>query len=250
MLIQFSAWVDSGGAGVELLEPTCEDQPVRPRRRRRSNGPPLEPPQDGGGGGGGGGGGDDGESEKNEDSTLGHKKLGLALFLVSVATLFSMFLVVYGALSARAPTWPPPGFGGASAGLLLSTVLMLASDAALVKAERSRRRRDHVRMRRMYMATWILGVAFLFAQVSLWQLLRSNGLSISSNAYGTIFYCITGLHGLHIVGGLIYLTRVMWMARKREPAVQWVASAELCAVYWHSMGGLWLVLFGALYFLD
>ena len=71
------------------------------------------------------------------------------------------------------------------------------------------------------------------------------GLLPSTNGYGALFYTLTGLHGLHVFGGLVYLASVfgrLWYGTSSQPD-----AVRLCGVYWHFMGLLWVALFCVLY---
>ena len=80
-------------------------------------------------------------------------------------------------------------------------------------------------------------------QVTLWAAVWSAGLVPASSGYAAVFFALTGLHALHVLGGLAFLTALLRRAA-REGAV----SLRHGAVYWHFMGVLWLVLFTLLYF--
>jgi cytochrome c oxidase subunit 3 len=92
----------------------------------------------------------------------------------------------------------------------------------------------------------ILTVAFLIGQLIAWQQLNDSGQFLTSNPSNAFFYLLTGLHGLHILGGLYVWARatVKVLGGSGSDAVR--QSIELCTIYWHFLLLVWFVLFGLL----
>jgi cytochrome c oxidase subunit 3 len=93
-----------------------------------------------------------------------------------------------------------------------------------------------------------LGFAFLAGQMHLWSSLRSQGLYLHANPSGSIFYLLTGLHAVHLAGGLIALLYAVcgsWLRMRFESQR---VTVELTGWYWHFMGVLWLGIFALLHF--
>ena len=88
--------------------------------------------------------------------------------------------------------------------------------------------------------------AFLGGQLWVWQQLVNLGYYVSGNPANSFFYLLTGLHGLHLLGGLVAWCRTTIKAWRGVPAQQFSSSVDLCAMYWHYLLGLWLVLMGLL----
>lgn len=240
---------DLRASGTGLLEPPVERRrPARPRRRDGS--PPRGRGGDDGFGGGGDGGfgwnGDDGDNDPAPSGRPEHTaELAFVFVLIGISSLFLAFLFAYAMLSQRANEWPPPGAPRPPDGLWISTLLLIASSFALHTAGRGRAQGDPpepLRARRRYVLTLLLGLAFLGAQAWLWRDLLHEGLTTDANAYGALFYSLTGLHALHVIAGLAFLAFVIG---QRSPSG---TTRRLCAMYWHFMGVLWLVLFSVLYF--
>src|SRR5262245_22324390 len=170
--------------------------PPRPLRRRRGRRATDDLPPPSGGDGGGGGGRGDGDDDP--------ARLGLALAILGMSTLFAAFLVAYLLLRRNAPTWPPPGAPLPPKGLWISTLVILASSASFVRAVRAK---EAALLRRWLGLTLALGILFLAVQAILWREVLAGGRFTFSDAYGTIFYSLTGLHAAHVVGGLVFLAR-------------------------------------------
>ena len=97
------------------------------------------------------------------------------------------------------------------------------------------------------LATAILGALFLGVQGVEWVRLVRFGLTLSAGPYGATFYTLIGIHGLHVLGALLWLlVMLLGAARRRFPAGRRVA-LELCGMYWYFVVGLWPVLFGLVY---
>jgi len=251
---------ESGGSGTELLTPPSEldaerrrvREPRRTRRRRRGGGrPPGRSGGDGGDGGSGGGGGDGEERpERPGGLPLDAAQLALLLLLLAIVTLFAVFLATYAVLWRQSPErslglLPDPPWA-----LWGTTALLVASSATLHRSGGLRRSGAWDEADRWLAATWGLGAAFLVAQAWLLSALVAEGFRASDNAYLAIFFALTGLHAVHLAGGLVYLTIVLRRCRKERGGATAAGSARLCAVYWHFMLAVWLVLFVVLYFFD
>jgi cytochrome c oxidase subunit 3 len=165
-----------------------------------------------------------------------------------VATLFLVLLAVWLLLRRGEQDWPPPGPFSPPRALWISTLLLLSSSAALERAARVAVAGQPPEPRaawRWLGASSALGWAFLGAQAALWRALWKSGLVPASSGYAAVFFALTGLHALHVLGGLGFqgfLLRENW--RRRQGG----AALRPCATYWHFMGALWLLLFTLLYF--
>ena len=105
-------------------------------------------------------------------------------------------------------------------------------------------------LREWFILTYLMGAVFVAGQVTEYTGLVHEGLTISSNAYGSVFYLATGFHALHVTGGLIAFVFVLartYMARKftHEQAV----SAIVVSYYWHFVDVVWIALFATIYLL-
>jgi cytochrome c oxidase subunit 3 len=89
--------------------------------------------------------------------------------------------------------------------------------------------------------TLVLGIVFLAGQLMAWRQLSEQGIYLSSNPHSSFFYLLTGLHGLHLLGGVLALS---WLAVRtwRSFGVPAARFVEVTALYWHFMGVLWVYL--------
>jgi len=94
--------------------------------------------------------------------------------------------------------------------------------------------------------TYLFSAAFLIGQISVWQQLTNNGYAINGNPANSFFYLLTGIHGLHLLGGIFALLRLLWHFWKDVNLRSLNANLRLCAIYWHYLFVVWLGLFALL----
>jgi cytochrome c oxidase subunit 3 len=103
-------------------------------------------------------------------------------------------------------------------------------------------------MREWFALTFLMGAFFVAGQVYEYALLVSEGLTLSSTAYGSIFYIATGFHGLHVTGGLIaFLIVMLRVAKARRFTHSQATTAIVVSYYWHFVDVVWIALFSAIY---
>lgn len=102
-----------------------------------------------------------------------------------------------------------------------------------------------------YGLTYIMGAVFVAGQVYEYAMLVSEGLSINTNVYGSVFYLTTGFHGLHVTGGLVAFLLIMGRALISQKFTHRTAtSAVVVSYYWHFVDVVWLGLFAVIYWLQ
>src|SRR5690554_3387769 len=98
--------------------------------------------------------------------------------------------------------------------------------------------------------TFIMGSIFVSGQIMEYAELVEHGLTISSSAYGSVFYIATGFHGLHVIGGLIAFLFVLGRSFRAKRYGQHEATFTIVAsYYWHFVDVVWIVLFAIIYFI-
>ena len=179
---------------------------------------------------------DDAQGMRGSSETIA--KLGLGVFLAVVGALFTLFISAYLGRMGGADWWgiPIPRL------LWVNTVALAASSVALQWAK-TEARVDRREMLDVALAVaFVTAVLFVVGQGLAWRQLASAGYVLADNPSNSFFYMITGLHGLHILGGLFVLGRTAIRARI-GPAARVRLSVDLCAIYWHFMFVVWLILF-------
>lgn len=170
------------------------------------------------------------------------KRSALAFFLAVVGSMFALLIGAY-FMRQEIGDWqtlPIPGI------LWFNTGALVLSSLALEWTQISARRGERNGARIGLAAAGLLAVGFLGGQLVAWQELSAAGYFVSSNPANSFFYLITGLHGLHIVGGLVALgwtAAKAWGSERIEPVR---FSIELCATYWLFMLFVWVVLLSLL----
>lgn len=131
--------------------------------------------------------------------------------------------------------------------LYFNTAVLIASSVTLEIARRRVAgyiRREGVRRgqaMQWLLVTLALGLAFVVGQYLAWLQLRAEGLYLPTNPNSSFFYVLTGLHVIHVIGGLGGLLRVMFLLRSPVPVLR-KSTMDATSVYWHFMGTLWVYL--------
>ncbi len=170
--------------------------------------------------------------------------LGLKVFLAVATVIFSLLIVSYAERMALGD-WRPlqePWL------LWPNTAVLILSSIALHWAVVNARLGDSDGLRLGLLAGGALAALFLVGQLAAWQQLIALGYFASSNPANAFFYLITALHGLHLLGGLIAWFRTMGKIKRGVELARVAVSTELCAIYWHFLLAVWLILFGLMLF--
>lgn len=168
------------------------------------------------------------------------EKVGLLVFLSAITVLFTLLVISYNGRALLIGDWrpmPDPWL------LWLNTGALILSSVAFQRARQSARRGqiDGVRT-----GLWIAGglaFAFLAGQLLVSYQLVGLGYYASSNPANAFFYLLTGLHGVHLIGGLVAWARTSARVRRGYSAAQVLLGIELCAMYWHFLLLVWVILF-------
>jgi cytochrome c oxidase subunit III len=183
------------------------------------------------------------EPRDSEEAYRVAKRLALRVFLVVVAVLFMLLLIAYGSRMTYEDWRPAPQLGL----LWANTIVLVLSSVALHWAQYSVRRGRMDAMRVGLLAAGALTVVFLFGQLLAWRQLGTMAYFEVSNPAIAFFYLITGLHGVHLLGGLVAWGRTVARVWGDFNVAKVRQSVELCTLYWHFLLGVWLVLFGLLF---
>jgi cytochrome c oxidase subunit 3 len=168
--------------------------------------------------------------------------IGLGVFLAVVSSLFALFISAY-FMRMQVADWaqmPAPKL------LWFNTGVLILSSVALQYAQVAARRGRKEDVEYGLIAGGLFAVTFLIGQLFAWQQLNAAGYFLATNPANTFFYLFTGLHGLHLLGGLVALGRTADKVWRGVEVSQVRLSVQLCAVYWHFLLALWLVLFSLL----
>jgi len=168
---------------------------------------------------------------------------GMALLIATEAALFGCLLFSYFYLGARARVWPPHGAPDLRLASL-NTVILLSSSATLHWAERGIRRGRVARLRLGLALTMALGLGFLSLQAVEYS---RQPFGPGTDAYGSAFFTITGMHGTHVFVGLLTLGVISLMAWLGKFGARHHAYVSNAALYWHFVDVVWLAVYASLY---
>lgn len=169
-------------------------------------------------------------------------KIGLGVFLAVAGSLFVLFISAY-SMRMNVMDWralPVPRL------LWLNTGVLVLSSGALQWSYVAARRHDVEGAMIGLLAGGASAVIFLAGQLLAWQQLGAAGYFMASNPANSFFYVLTAVHGLHLTGGLVALGRTSAKVWRGAEAADMRLSVELCAIYWHFLLLVWLVLLGLL----
>lgn len=169
-------------------------------------------------------------------------KVGLGIFLAVAGCLFSLLCAAF-FMRMDAPDWQAPPIPGI---LWFNTAVLIASSLALHLAGRAADRRETDDLKSCLLVGGGSALLFLLGQLWAWRELAAQGLYASSNPANAFFYLLTGIHALHLVGGLAALARTAPKAWSGRGNADLAVSVELCAIYWHFLLFVWLLLFAML----
>ena len=124
--------------------------------------------------------------------------------------------------------------------LWLNTAVLIASSFTLAHARKLFKANNEQGFRHWWGVTTILGVFFLVGQIVAWRQLAAAGLFLATNPSSSFFYVFTAAHGLHLLGGVLALT---WILFRPTHRLTKGTATEVAAMYWHFMDGLWVFLF-------
>jgi cytochrome c oxidase subunit III len=187
--------------------------------------------------------------ETRPDTGLNNGKLGIWLFLASEVMLFGALFSTYIILRTSAPVWP---HGELSIVLgAINTVILISSSVTMVMAWASLKMNEWAKHRLYLIATFLLAAVFLVNKYFEYAEHLTHGEGPWHSTFLAIYFTLTGLHGLHIIGGMIVMAYFigpgasLW---KRNPE-QFANRIELTGLYWHFVDLVWIFLFPVLYLL-
>jgi len=167
--------------------------------------------------------------------------LGMLIALGSFSMLFVALLASYGILRSRSAIWMSYTIGTIPLFLAwVNTVVILISSITLFMASKANERENKILTLNQIYTTIIIGLVFLSLQIILWNMLINDDFTITSHQAGSVFYMLSGLHGLHILGGIISL---IWLVFKIRVNNVILKPIRLVSMFWHYLTLIWIVIF-------
>ncbi|MAY02960.1 MAG: cytochrome-c oxidase [Gammaproteobacteria bacterium] len=167
------------------------------------------------------------------------QKIALMFFLGVVAVLFALFITAY-VIRMELDDWRPMPESGL---LWFNTLLLFLSSIVLQWTRNSLKKGLDRKLKTGLLIGALLTIGFIFGQLEVWRQMAGEGYYLYNNPANSFFYVLTGIHGLHILGGLWVWTRASFRVWSGTDPEEVRLSVELCAVYWHFLLLVWLVLF-------
>lgn len=185
------------------------------------------------------------------DTGLYNAKLGVWLFLASEVMLFGALFSSYILLRVSAPTWPH-GYDLLNVPLaLLNTVVLISSSVTMVMSWASLMMKNFKKYKRYMGLTILCALIFLVVKGIEYGSKFNSGIYPSTDTFYAIYFTLTGLHGLHVVGGIV-VNFYFWGPGSKmwetEP-MRFTNRVEVAGLYWHFVDLVWIFLFPVLYLL-
>jgi heme/copper-type cytochrome/quinol oxidase subunit 3 len=170
---------------------------------------------------------------------------GMVCLIATEATIFTGLIATYFFLRASSPAWPQGGIKAPDLKTVsVFSVILVGSSVPLIWAEYAITRGRLGQMRLGLAVSFLMGAAFLAHEGYEWAHLE---FPWTRNAYTSIFYVTTGLHGLHVLVGLLISAQVQTKAAMGKLSSSRHVSLTVFGLYWHFVDGVWIFVFSSLY---
>jgi heme/copper-type cytochrome/quinol oxidase subunit 3 len=128
------------------------------------------------------------------------------------------------------------------------SVALWLSSAAIAMCPGRVARGDQRGMRLWLGATIVLGAIFLGGELNEWLDLFGQQITAASNVWATTFFTLTGVHGMHVIVGLLMMAALVGSSYGHAVPHSGESSLELVSIYWHFVDGMWVLIYGVVYF--
>ena len=181
------------------------------------------------------------------------RKLATWLFVISDAATFGVLLFGYGYLRTASSDWPTPfQFRPSILNVLIMTFVLVTSSLTMLGAVDSAKTGDKAKTARFLWSTILLGVIFAGLHIREWFGLIDEGVRLFQNPWGSplfgaTFFAITGMHLLHVIGGVVAIAVI---ARKFDNGRLTAGHVETVGIYWHFVDLVWMFVVPLVYLLN
>jgi cytochrome c oxidase subunit 3/cytochrome o ubiquinol oxidase subunit 3 len=173
-------------------------------------------------------------------------RVGMFVLIAAEAAIFTIFVVAYIFYIGKSLTGPTPK--DVLAAPIFYSICLLSSSVTIHLAVNALRVGKISIFSRWWFATIALGGIFLYGTATEWhRLIYKEGLTISTNLFGTTYYSLVGLHGFHVVVGLVCLTLVLTFALTGRVKQEHAYRVDVLSLYWHFVDAVWVVVFTVVY---
>jgi cytochrome c oxidase subunit 3 len=175
-------------------------------------------------------------------------KVGMACLIVAESAIFTIFVVAYLFYTGKSLAGPTPR--EVLEPPIFYTICLLSSSLTIHLAAKLLARGKRGAFLGLWFLTVVLGGLFLYGTGQEWhRLIYEHGLTISTNLFGTTYYSLVGLHGSHVIAGLVMLSIVLLFGLAGRVGPDESARVEVLSLYWHFVDSVWVVVFTVVYIL-
>jgi heme/copper-type cytochrome/quinol oxidase subunit 3 len=179
---------------------------------------------------------------------IGPRKAGILMFIASESMVFLAVIAMYVTGQLASPGHPNPQ-ETLSAGRMVPFSVALWLSSGTIALCPSRLARDDQRGMRLWLgATILLGAVFLAGELIEWLDLFGEQITAASNVWSSAFFTLTGIHGLHVVVGLLMMLALVGASYRVPIPHSGESSLEIVSVYWHFVDAMWILIYGVVYF--
>ena len=181
--------------------------------------------------------------------TVSPVKAGMLAFLFSEVAFFGTLIMTYVFFLRQITQGEPnPSQVFRLPMVLGASACLFSSSATIYVAEKALRRNSQQAFLGWWGLTIVLGVLFLLGTGLEWKnLIGRWGLTISRNLFGTTYFTLVGFHALHVTIGVLVMSIVLGLARRRHITARNKTGVEVVSWYWHFVDGVWVVVFTLVY---
>jgi len=176
--------------------------------------------------------------------------VGTVVWLSSELMFFAGLFAMYFTARAQADPalgWPPPPTHLAFVYTLIFTIILVASSFTCQMGVFSAERGDVFGLRRWYALTMVMGLTFVIGEANDYHTSVSEGTTVSSDAYGSVYYITTGFHMLHVIGGLTAFAFLIARTKLSKFTPAQATAAIVVSYYWHFVDIVWIGLFATIF---
>jgi cytochrome c oxidase subunit III len=173
-------------------------------------------------------------------------RVAMVSLIGAESAIFAIFVVAYIFYIGKSLSGPAPQ--DVLKAPVIYSICLLSSSVTIHFAGKALRQGKVAVFSRWWFATITLGAIFLFGTAREWQrLIYHEGLTISTNLFGTTYFSLVGLHAFHVIVGLLCLTLVLIFAVLGHVEPKHEYQVELLSLYWHFVDTVWVVVFTVVY---
>ncbi|PKB68432.1 MAG: cytochrome oxidase subunit III [SAR202 cluster bacterium Io17-Chloro-G3] len=191
-------------------------------------------------------------TEHTAETTTGldNRKLVMWLFLASECLFFGSLISTYLVYLGKSLVGPYPHDVFNIPYTSVSAFVLLMSSLTMVLALAALQRGDHRGLRIWLMATALLGIVFLGGQTFEFTVFVRDGVTLSSNLFGSTFFVLTGFHGAHVTVGVIMLLSFWVLSMRGKVSQAQSLNIEMLGLYWHFVDIVWIIIFTVIYLFE